>query len=191
MWSIFRLLIMLWCTPSQIPRSYLIIWGLASSLERHWKIPGNQEEQLENALLCTFKERKACGINEMWEEWKTKFLSALDQVAPVITIKVSSTKRRCPWMTPELLNIIHKQKSVYRKVVRSGGKDLDSVRLHRILRSQSSTLYSRLKSNHFRELLNGYRQSPKKIMAHHQLHYGSSMSTKCFDNITESSGEPF
>ena len=63
---------------------------------RHWKIPDNQEEQLENALLCTFKERKASGINEMWEEWKTKFLSALDLVAPVITTKVSSTKRRCP-----------------------------------------------------------------------------------------------
>ena len=60
----------------------------------------------------------------------------------VITTKVSSTKRRCPWITPELLNIIHKQKSVYRKVVRSGGKDLGSVRLYRVLRSQSSTLLS-------------------------------------------------
>ena len=64
-------------------------------------------------------------------------------------------------MTPELLNIILKQKSVYRRVMRSGGKDLDSVRLHQVLRSQSSTLYRRLKNNHFRELLNGYRQSPK------------------------------
>ena len=31
----------------------------------------------------------------------------------------------------------------------------------------------------------------EKFMAHHQLHYRLSMSTKCFDNITESSGEPF
>ena len=105
----------------------------------------------------------------MWEEWKNNFLSALDQVAPVITTKVSSTKRRCPWMSPELLNIIHKQKSVYRKVVRSGGKDLDSVRLHWVLRSQSSTLYRRLKNNHFRELLNGYRQSPKNVW--HTINY--------------------
>ena len=60
---------------------------------RHWKIPDNQEEQFENALLCTFKERKATGVNKMWNEWKNKFLSALDQVATVITTKVSSTKR--------------------------------------------------------------------------------------------------
>ena len=103
---------------------------------RHWKIPDNQEEQLENALLCTFKEPKASGINERWVGWRNEFLSALDQVAQVITTKFSSTKRRYPWMTAELLNIIHRQKSIYRKVVRSGGKDLDSVRLHRVVRSQ-------------------------------------------------------
>ena len=40
---------------------------------------------------------------------------------------------------------------------------------HRILRSQSSTLYRRLKNNHFRELLNGYRQSPKNLW--HTINY--------------------
>ena len=161
MWSIFRLLIMLWCTLSQISRRYLKIWDLASSLEgtgRSLTIRKNNWE----TLFVLLRNGTILGSTKCGRNGKIS-LSALDQVAPVITTKVSSTKRRCPWMTPELLNIFHKQKSVYRKVVRSGGKDLDSVRLHQVLRSQSSTLYRRLKNIHFRVLLNGYRQSPKNL----------------------------
>ena len=53
-------------------------------------------------------------VDNMWEEWKQRFNTALDEVAPRVT-KVHSHKRRhCPWMTKELLNQIHKQKSLHR-----------------------------------------------------------------------------
>ena len=57
-------------------------------------------------------------VDNMWEEWKQRFNSALDEVAPRVT-KVHSHKRRhCPWMTKELLNLIHKQKSFHRRIVK-------------------------------------------------------------------------
>ena len=70
--------------------------------------------------MQTMDRLEASGINGMLEEWKLKFLEALDQVAPVVTTGTSIKKCRCPWMTPELLNIIHKQKSAYRTVRASG-----------------------------------------------------------------------
>lgn len=122
---------------------------------RRWISPVNQVDQLEIALNQTMAQLEASGINEMWDEWKTKFLAALDLVAPVVTTRASTKKRRCPWMTPELLNLIHKQKSAYRKVVKSDRKDADAVQLHRLLRSQSNTLYRRLKNVYFSGQLEG------------------------------------
>ena len=100
---------------------------------RRWFSSSSQKVQLENALMQTMDRLEASGINGMWEEWKLKFLEALDPVAPVVTTRTSIKKRRCPWMTQELLNIIHKQKSAYRKVIRSDGRNSDAVKLYRLL----------------------------------------------------------
>ena len=130
---------------------------------RQWQISANRADQLETALSQTMAILEASGINRMWEEWKGKFLEALDQVAPVVTTRASLKKRRCPWMTPELLNMIHRQKSVYRKVIKSDGKDADAVKQHRLLRSQSHSLYRRLKNVYFRNQIDRYKHSPQKF----------------------------
>ena len=62
------------------------------------------------------------GLDNMWSDWKDKFTKALDEVAPKVTT-VHRRRQRCPWMTPRLLNLIHKQKSLYRKVLKSNKQD--------------------------------------------------------------------
>ena len=58
-------------------------------------------------------------VDSMWEEWKQRSHAALDEVTPRVT-KVHSHKRHhCPWMTKKLLNLIHKQKSLHRRIVKS------------------------------------------------------------------------
>ena len=59
---------------------------------RRWFSSSNQKDQLENALMQTMDRLEASGIDGMWEEWKLKFLEALDQVAPVVTTGISIKK---------------------------------------------------------------------------------------------------
>ena len=58
------------------------------------------------------------GLDNMWSDWKDKFTQALDEVAPKVTT-VHRRRQRWPWMTPRLLNFVHKQKSLYRKVLKA------------------------------------------------------------------------
>ena len=84
-------------------------------------------------------------VDNMWEEWKQRFNTALDEVAPRVT-KVHSHKRRhCPWMTKELLNLIHKQKSLHRRIVKSAHKNSELIARHRALRNKTNNLYRRLR----------------------------------------------
>ena len=66
-------------------------------------------------------------------------------------------------MSAELLNLIHRQKSLYQKIVRSQPQDLVAIRQHRLLRSQTSTLYRQPKNAHFQTCLNNYRNSPQPL----------------------------
>ena len=60
-------------------------------------------------------------VDNMWEEWKQRFHAALelDEVAPRGTRVHSRKRRHCPWMTKELLNLIHKPKPLHRRIVKS------------------------------------------------------------------------
>ena len=131
---------------------------------RHWKSDVNLSMQLNEALNRNMSHLTASGtIDDMWQEWKTKFLAALDDVAPLVETRVSSRKHRCPWMTPELLHLIHKQKSVYRKVTRSNGKNSNAVKEHRLIRSQSTNLYRRLKNEYLQRRICDYKNSPRQL----------------------------
>ena len=80
---------------------------------------------------------------DKWEEWKQRFHAALDEVAPRVT-KVHSHKRcHCPWMTKELLNLIQKQKSFHRRLVKSANKNSELITRHRALHSKTNNLYRR------------------------------------------------
>ena len=88
----------------------------------------------------------ANGIDNMWEEWRDKFRAALDEVTPKVHPPIGNKKPRCPWMTPDLLNLIHKQKSMHRRVVRSIGTDKEAIVQHRSIRYACNTMYRNLKS---------------------------------------------
>ena len=86
---------------------------------------------------------------------------ALDTVAPAVVSLRREIKLWCPWMTPELLSILYRQKSMYRRVVRSKRQDLKAVPEHRQLRNRYTNFYKQLKNNHFQQRLLSYRLSPK------------------------------
>ena len=82
------------------------------------------------------------GLDYMWGDidWKDKFTKALDEVAPKVTI-VHRRRQRCPRMTSCLLNLIHKQKSLYRKVLKSNKQDQVAIKNHRHLPNLTSNMY--------------------------------------------------
>ena len=72
-------------------------------------------------------------------------------------------KSRCPWMTPELLHLIHKRKSLHRKVVLSCHQNREALLQHRKLRNIVNNLYRQLKNAYFQDCLNQYRKLPRKL----------------------------
>ena len=83
-------------------------------------------------------------VDNMWEGWKQRFNAALDEVAPRVTKAHSHRRRHCPWMTKELLNLIHKQKSLHRRIVKSAHKNPELIARHRALRNKTNNLNRRL-----------------------------------------------
>lgn len=60
---------------------------------------------------------QSSGIEAMWTEWHQKFLSALGEVAALVCTALSNKRKLCPCMTPELMNLTHRQKSKRRRVL--------------------------------------------------------------------------
>ena len=136
--------------------------------KRSWQLC-NGITSLEEAIDKHMGELNASGLDSMWEEWRNKFSSAIDEVAPFTPRLINVKKRRCPWMTPKLLNTIHKQKCLHRQVVRSNYKNPSLLQEHRKLRRRSTNLYRQLRNEYFRSQLALFSHSPRKLW--HSLNY--------------------
>ena len=58
--------------------------------------------------------------NEMWNIWKSRFLSCLDTHAPLRKKRIGN--RRCPWITNDLLIKMHKRDSLKKKAEKTKDK---------------------------------------------------------------------
>ena len=84
-------------------------------------------------------------------------------------------------MSPELLHLIHKQKSAHRRVIKNKRRDVDLIAHHRKLRNQVNNIYRRLKNEYFQLRLQQYRKSPRHlwsainhITGRHRQHHPST-----------------
>ena len=66
-------------------------------------------------------------------------------------------------MSPELLHLIHKQKSAHRRVIKTKRRGVDLIIHHRKLRNQVNNMYRRLKNEYFQLRLQQYRKSPRHL----------------------------
>ena len=71
----------------------------------------------------------ASDIDQLWSEWHTKFMHALDLCTP---LKLKRERRKkCAWMNNELLSLIHKRRFLYCKGKISLFNDADIFLLYR------------------------------------------------------------
>ena len=104
---------------------------------------------------CAFSSRKAVSvpssvIGGLGAPWRPAILSR-------------SKKRKCPWMTSQLLHLLQKQKAMSRRVIRSGRRDTVAVQQHRALRNQYNNLYRQNKNMYFQQHLAEYRYAPRPL----------------------------
>ena len=118
---------------------------------------------LETAIDHHMENLTSSGMNNMWLEWRDKFLASADEIAPRVFYSSRKKKSRCPWMTPELLHLIHKHKNLHRKVVLSCHQNREALLQHRKLRNIVNNLYRQLRNAYFQDCLNQYRKSPRKL----------------------------
>ena len=130
------------------------------SFKRNWS--ADSINQFERALQRNMSSLSASGIESMWEEWRSKFTSALTEAVPLSVLK-RTKKRKCPWMTRQLLHLLQKQKAMYQRVIRSGRRETVAVQQHRAMRNQYNNLYRQNKNMYFQEHLAEYRYAPRPL----------------------------
>ena len=97
----------------------------------------------------------------MWDEWYTKFISALDKCAPVKTRRAK--KKGCPWMTSDLLHLIHERKRLYKRLEVCQFVDSDLFVKYRKIRNAATNLYRRTKNQYFQECCWTYKENPGRL----------------------------
>ena len=104
-------------------------------------------------------------VDVMLEEWQGKFEDALDVVAPYIISRRQSPgkRKKCPFMTPELLALIRRRKTVYRKYRSSDCSSTVLQKEFKVLRSKCNNLYRQLRNAHFRSICDDYRRDPRRL----------------------------
>ena len=107
--------------------------------------------------------RTGVDVDNIREDWKRRLHAALDEVAHRVTKVHRHKHHHCPWMTKELLNLIHKQKSLHRRFVKSAHKNSELTARHRALRNKTNNLYRHLRNSHFIDRLLLYRRSPCQL----------------------------
>ena len=116
----------------------------------------------EQALDTQLQGLDTTEVNSMWTEWRNKFLAALDEAVPKKIIKNNrKRKKHCPWMSPELLHLLHQQKSLHRRIKKTHHQQQDLILRHRKLRNRTNNLYRQLKNVYFQNQLHAYRRDPK------------------------------
>ena len=64
-------------------------------------------------------------------------------------------------MSPELLHLLHQQKSLHRRIKKTHHRQQDLILRHRKLRNRTNNLYRQLKNVYFQNQLHAYRRDPK------------------------------
>ena len=128
-------------------------------LQRNWR--NLRAETFASALEFTMSHLSSSGLDNMWQEWRTKFWDALDMVVPTEPKRKRHKSKHSPWMTLNLLNMIHKQKSLHHRIVRSNRQNINLISEHRVLRNQTNNLYRQLKNRYFQQVLQNYKKSPR------------------------------
>ena len=122
--------------------------------------PDAFQQLLQNANLSQFG---SSDVDQMWSGWCGKFLEALDKVAPLKCC--SPRKNKCLFMSPELLDLIHRRKAAYRKVRAFKFQDESLLQQFRCLRSQANNLYRHLRNCYFYAACQSYHNRPRLLWA--------------------------
>ena len=117
------------------------------------------KQYLTSANINSF--RSSDDVDSLWTEWHTKVLNAIDACAPCKFTR--RRKKKCPWMTPELLDIIHQRKWLYRRLKSSNFKDNYLFKQYRKTRNLANNMYRQLKNDYFQHCCITYRKNPTQL----------------------------
>eukprot|EP00117_Sycon_ciliatum_P028817 scpid73922/ scgid23077/ len=102
----------------------------------------------------------AVDVDGMVDEWLDKFNAVLGIDTPYCTVQQYVGKargRKCPFMMPDLLQLIRQRKAAYRKYCEHGNKNPELYNVLTRLRTRSTNLYRFYKNNYLRHQCDNYR----------------------------------
>ena len=144
------------------------------------------ERLLKNAGLTQFEPSDVEG---MWNEWYRKFYKALEEAVPLRYVTTMSRVRQCPFMKENMLTLIHRRKSVYRRLRASKFKNVEFLHEFR-LRTQANNLYRQLRNIYYYSACRQYSRNPKKLWAVISVVTGRKKTMAACPNSSSSFKQP-
>ncbi len=100
-------------------------------------------------------------IDDVWSIWISTIYSAVNIVAPVK--RRCPRRRSCPFMIPQLLNLIHERKRLYRILHKPEADRAALFPVYRRLRSETNNMYRQLRNSYYQKCCKEYSQDPKQL----------------------------
>ena len=100
-------------------------------------------------------------IDQLWSEWYSKFMHALD-ICALLKLK-RERRKKCKWMNDELLSLIHERKRLYRKWKGGHFNDVSIFSLYKRVRNASNNLYRKLKNEFYQTCCPEYSKNPTRL----------------------------
>lgn len=120
---------------------------------------------------------RVASVDKMWSHWCESFMAAVNVMAPV---KIRCPRRRrCLFMTPELLKIIHDRKRLYRQLCKPGADRDTLFPVYRRLRNDGNNLYRQLRNVYYQHCCLQYAKAPKQLWDLIKTACGRSKSRLC------------
>ena len=119
----------------------------------------NFTQQLQQNGINTFSSTD--DVDDMWAEWHLKFVSTLDNCVPLKSRRVG--KKNCPWMSAELLDLMHERQWLYKRLKACRFGDTSLFSRYRKVRNAANNMYRRLKNDHFSNCCYKYKDNPSRL----------------------------
>ena len=104
-----------------------------------------------------------CNTNTSYVCFHNKVQEVLDDISPLITIKIKPSKiLKDPWMTSGLLKCVHKQKILYKRHLKNP-QDMQKHDKYKNYRNKLQEILRKTKENHFKTKCEEYKNNTSKL----------------------------
>jgi hypothetical protein len=126
-------------------------------------------------------------IENVWEQWKSNFLSISNEHAPFRSSRLKNRQNK--WITPDIIKLIYKREFLHKKALKSNNKSKTNELWleYRRIRNKITKIIKKRKLNYFSDVTDRFKNNSKQLWK--EIRY--IFPKKSNDVVTDISAEQF